>query len=291
MVSFKNMIKKQAAFFVVIPAVVWQILFLYIPLFLIVSASFFKRWQTFNLSGFTLHHYMDVIKVTHMTIIGWSLVQALIVTLICLFIGYPVAYFFALKMRRWKTVFLFFLTLPFWTNFLVQSYAWFFILEKQGLINWLLLKLGLIDVPLQLMYRQGTVILIMVYCYLPFMMLPLYNVLEKFNLTFLEAAYDLGATPRKTFFSITLPLTMSGIRNGVFLVFVPAFGEYVIPAVVGGNKHEYVGSLISDYFLQARNPALGGAFTVTSCLSLLLVIYLINQLLSGSTKSKRVVYE
>lgn len=281
--SFKN----YYAFFIAIPALVWQVLFLYIPLFFLLSASFFKRWPTFHVTDITLQHLRAVLTMHHAMIIGWSLAQALLIATLCLIIGYPVAYFFAVHMRRWKNFFLFFLMLPFWTNFLVQAYAWFFVLERAGFLNKMLLFLGIIREPLQILYTPLAVALVMVYCYLPFMILPLYGILEKFNLRLIEASLDLGASSVKTFLKITLPLTMPGIRNGFFLVLVPAFGEFAIPAIMGGGRYFYVGSLISSYFLESRNPAEGASFTVVSGCVVLVVVYILSRLMSGPVIPKK----
>ena len=272
-------LKKQAPFIVAVPALIWQVLFLYVPLLFLVSASFFKKWRVFNLSELTLANILGVLTKTHFKIIGWSCGQALVIAVMCLLVGYPVAYFFAVKMRRWKNFFLFFLMLPFWTNFLVQTYAWIFILEPSGVLNTVLRWLGIIREPLHILYTPLAVFLVMFYCYLPFMILPLYGVLEKFDLRLLEASLDLGATSTKTFFKITLPLTMSGVRNGFFLVFVPAFGEYAVPAIMGGGRFLYVGSLISSYFLESRDPTSGAAFTTVSGLFILVTIYLLSRIM------------
>jgi spermidine/putrescine transport system permease protein len=276
-----NTLKKQASFIAAVPALIWQILFLYVPLLFLLSASFFKRWPVFNVYDLTFTNIAAVITTAHFKIIGWSLIQAMTIATACLLVGYPVAYFFAVKMRRWKNFFLFFLMLPFWTNFLVQAYAWFFVLERNGLLNRFLLSLGIIREPLQILYSPFAVILVMFYCYLPFMILPLYGVLEKFDLRLIEASLDLGATSSKTFFKITLPLTMSGIRNGFLLVMVPAFGEYAIPAIMGGGRYLYVGSLISNYFLESRDPAVGSSFTTVSGCVILFIVLIISRVMAS----------
>ncbi len=258
------------AFFLAIPACIWQICFLYIPLIFVLSASLVS-----------LDVFSTVIDATHIKIIMWSLVRALFVATMSLLIGYPAAYYFAVQQRRFKAIFLFFLMLPFWTNFLVHVYSWFFVLEHNGLVNTVLLRLGIIHEPLQLLYTSFAVTIVMIYSYLPFMMLPLFNVLETFDISLIEASHDLGASPRTTFWKITLPLTMQGIRNGFFLVFVPVFGEYAMPTLLGGGKSLTVGGLISSYYLEARNPALGAAFTVVSCLFVLVTVWLLYQLLSS----------
>ncbi len=271
--------RQQINYFLTVPAIIWQILFLYIPLTFVLAASFFSHWDVISLTHLTLANFKAVANSIHLKIIFKSLVQSIFIATTCLLIAYPVAYLFAVSMRRWRTFFLFFLLLPFWTNFLVHIYAWFYILERHGLINSLLLKLGIISEPLSLLYTQGAIQLVMIYCYLPFMMLPLFSVLEKFNTTLVEASLDLGATPTQTFFKVTLPLTLSGIRNGFFLVMVPVFGEYAIPSLVGGDKYLNVGTLIGGYYLRARNPMVSAAFTVLSGIAILIAVRVIYELL------------
>lgn len=261
----KSSFVSQIPFMLAVPALVWQLLFLYAPVIFIVGRSFFKGgW-----SGFTLAHYQAVVTPVHLKIMGWSLSLALCNATLCALIAYPVAYFLVLRLKRWKNIFLFFLTLPFWTNFLVQAYSWFFILDKDGIFNHLLVRCGIVREPVYLLNSNFTVSLVMLYCYLPFMIMPIYSTLQKLSLQMLEASADLGATPRETFVKITLPLTLSGVRTGFLLVMVPSFGEYVIPVIMGGGRYHYVGTLITDYFLQAHEPALGAAFT---CLSVMLLI-------------------
>ena len=205
-------------------------------------------------------------------IIMRSLILATVTAIICLLIGYPVAYFLALYAGRWRTTLLFLLTLPFWTNFLTQAYAWFFILEKQGVVNSMLMRLHIISEPLMLVYNRFAVLCVMVYCFLPFMILPIYSVLQKLDWRLLEASQDLGASRWQTFMRITLPLSHSGIRTGLMLVFIPACGEFVIPMIMGGSRYMYVGSAITHYVLNARNEQMGAAFTVVSALALFTVL-------------------
>jgi ABC-type spermidine/putrescine transport system, permease component I len=154
-------------------------------------------------------------------------------------------------------------------KFLVHIYAWLFLLERDGLINKLLLSVGLISEPLFLSYSFGAMYVVMVYCYLPFMIMPLFSALEKIDKRLLEASADLGATPWQTFWRVTMPLSMPGIRTGLSLVLVPSFGEFIIPSLLGGSKYMLVGSLISYYFVIARNNGYGAAFTYVSALSLI----------------------
>jgi spermidine/putrescine transport system permease protein len=268
---------ENASFIFVVPAVLWQLFFLYVPLCLVVYMSFQFGAE---ITGFTFDHYKLILSSSpYFYIIGRSVVIAACVACLCLMCAYPVAYYLALKVsRRWKNVLLFLLTLPFWTNFLIQIYSWVFVLDQNGLINMVLLKLGIIQEPLHMINNTGAIFFVMLYYYLPFMIMPLYSILEKIQHDLLEASMDLGATHWQTFRRITLPLSMSGIKTGVFLVFVPAFGEFVIPAIIGGAHHLFVGSLISHYFLVARDSQLGAAFTIVSGFVLLTCALLFNWL-------------
>jgi spermidine/putrescine transport system permease protein len=272
--KLKTAFKQELPFFFYQPAIIWQVLFFYVPILFIFFISFKQIGAAF-LSGFTIDNYSQFFAGAFLKIMSRSIALAFFSALFCLIIGYPVAYYIARKADRWKNVMLFFLILPFWTNMLVQVYAWFAVLEHQGFLNLFLLKVGLIAEPLTLLNNRFAVYMVMVYYYLPFMILPIYAVLEKLDESLVEASRDLGATQRQTFMRVILPLSLSGVMTGFFLVFVPAFGEFVIPGLMGGNKLMYVGSLISYYYLVARNEPLGAAFTVVSCVALILSALLI----------------
>jgi len=262
--TIKSAIIRELSFIFSVPAILWQVLFLYFPLAILIYTSLHQS-------------YLFFVDMVYVRIIMRSLVLASGSAFLCLLLAYPVAYFLALKIERGKNILLFLLTLPFWTNFLIQVFAWFFLLDRNGIINVMLQKLGLISEPLYLLNNQFSIFLVMVYCYLPFMIMPLYSILQKMDHALLEASMDLGATKWKTFKKITLPLSMAGIKTGLLLVFVPAFGEFVIPALVGGSKYMLVGSLISYYFLVARNTRLGSAFTVVSGLILFACVFLFDR--------------
>lgn len=247
-----------------LPALIWQVFFLYIPLVLMVMYSLTKA----DLS-ITVEHYVKCINPLYISIIVRSLFLALGNAALCVILAYPIAYYLAFHVTRWKNYLLFFLILPFWISSLVQVYAWFFVLEKHGLINSLLLHSGIIHQPLQLLNTIGAVSLVLVYSYIPFAIMPIYSSLEKFDKRLLEASADLGATPWQTFIDVTLPLSALSLRTAFFLVLVPSFGEFIIPTLVSGGKQWYVGSLISHYFSIARNIHEGAAFTWISGITLL----------------------
>lgn len=207
-----------------------------------------------------------------------SIKIALVATLLCLLLGFPMAYAIALAPLPWRNLLLLLVILPFWTSFLLRVYAWMVMLGKQGLINNLLLSSGLIDEPLQMLYTDGAVYLGIVYTYVPFMILPLYATLEKLNPDIHEAAADLGAKPLRVFFDVTLPLAMPGIIAGSLLVFIPALGEYVIPALLGGLDSLMIGRTLYDEFFVNRDWPLASAVAIVLLLILILPIMLFQRL-------------
>jgi len=278
--KIKTFISENSSFIFSVPAILWQVLFLYVPLFLVLYTSF-KRSADSALLDITWEHYGALCNSAYFYIIARSAMIAFGVTLLSLVCAYPVAYFLALKVHpHWKNSLLFLLTLPFWTNFLIQIYSWVFVLDYNGLINMALLRCGIINEPLHMINNTYALFFVMLYYYLPFMLMPLYSILEKIQHDLLEASMDLGATHWQTFRRITIPLSMSGIKTGVFLVFVPAFGEFAIPAIIGGSKYMLVGSLVSHYFLVARDNQLGSAFTIVSGVILIVCALLFNWLCS-----------
>jgi len=207
-----------------------------------------------------------------------SIKIALVATLLCLLLGFPMAYAIALAPLPWRNLLLLLVILPFWTSFLLRVYAWMVMLGKQGLINNLLLSTGLIDEPLQMLYTDGAVYLGIVYTYVPFMILPLYATLEKLDPDIHEAAADLGAKPLRVFYDVTLPLAAPGIIAGSLLVFIPALGEYVIPALLGGLDSLMIGRTLYDEFFVNRDWPLASAVAIVLLLILILPIMLFQRL-------------
>lgn len=283
MKRLKSSFLQERTFFWTLPALLWQIFFLCVPFIFVIAVSFIAGMGTDSFM-LTLSHYRELFSPVYAMIILRSLFLAFSTACMCLLIGYPVSYYLAFHVQRFKNPLLFLLILPFWTNILVQVYAWFFILEKEGVINNVLQALGLIKEPLVLLNSMFAIALVMLYCFLPFMIFPIYTVLEKMDRTLIEASKDLGATSFQTWRRVVLPLSMPGIKTGFFLVFVPAFGEYVIPLLMGGDKYFLVGGLISYEVLINRDWAFAAAFTVCACLVLLGALYVINRLLSRSTR-------
>ena len=199
------------------------------------------------------------ISFNYLSIIARSVWLSLITTVLSLAVGFPTAFFMATRGRRWRTLLVFMVTLPFWTNLLVRNYAWILILRDHGTINGLLLSLGIIDQPLPLLHNQFAVAVGLTYSFLPFMVLPIYSSLEKIDLRLVEASFDLYANRWQTIRRIILPLAFPGIVAGCVLVFVPALGAYITPELLGGGKTLMIGNLIGFQFGAARNWPFGAA--------------------------------
>ncbi len=251
-----------------IPALIWQLLFFYIPLLIIVVTSFL-RTSSGGAQELTFEKIAHFLNPLYLRVIAFSLILALANVILCFLIAYPLAYFLAFKGKKIKNFLLFLLLIPFWTNFLLHVYAWFYVLEKHGFLNNLLQQVGLIKEPIILLNSTFAIMIMMVYYYLPFMVLPIYTSLERFNMSLIEASFDLGASWIQTFRRIILPLTMRGVRAGFFLVFIPSFGEFAIPSLMGGDKLMFVGNVVSEYILAEGTGSLGAAFMVVSCIILL----------------------
>ncbi|NBX40179.1 MAG: ABC transporter permease subunit, partial [Gammaproteobacteria bacterium] len=204
----------------------------------------------------------------------YSLKVAAVSTLLCLLIGYPMAYAIARARESTRNLLLMLIMLPFWTSFLLRVYAWVGLLKTDGVINNALLAAGLIDQPLSLLYTDFAVYVGIVYSYLPFMILPLYSNLEKHDLTLLEAAADLGARPVTTFLRVTLPLSLPGVVAGCLLVFIPAVGEYVIPSLLGRSDQLMIGRVLSDEFFANRDWPVASAVAIVLLVVLLAPIML-----------------
>ncbi|WP_085906056.1 ABC transporter permease subunit [Kiloniella majae] len=203
-----------------------------------------------------------------------SLRIAFISTVLTLLIGYPLAYSMAKAPSEWRPTLLMLIILPFWTSFLIRVYAWIGILKNEGLLNQLLMFLGIVDNPLQILNTDTAVFIGIVYSYLPFMVLPLYSSLEKMDGSLLEAAQDLGCTAISAFWKVTLPLSIPGIIAGSFLVFIPAIGEFVIPDLLGGSNTKMIGKTLWAEFFSNRDWPVASAVAVLLLLLLIVPIVL-----------------
>jgi spermidine/putrescine transport system permease protein len=243
------------------PLLVWVLAFVVAPAVIMLVYSFLHRGTLGGVVwAFTLDNYTAVADPTYLTIVVRSIVFATITTLLCLGAGYPVAYLIGRANEERRNLLLMLVMVPFWTSFLIRTYAWVTILKNQGLLNSILLGMGLISEPLEMLYTRGAVILGLVYTFLPFMILPIYSSVEKLDGALIEAALDLGAGPLRAFARVIVPLTQPGIAAGVLLVFVPALGIYAVNDIMGGGKVDMIGNIIEDQFKgAARNWPFGAA--------------------------------
>ena len=255
-VRVKEFLRTHWLFLLSMPAYLWQAYFLFIPLLFIFAYSV----MSFDTSTMiTLRHYGALFTSTYAHIFYNSCLLSALTGGLCLLIAFPVAYYLAVRAKRLKNVLLVFLILPSWTSFIIQIYSWFYLLQKNGIFSSLLFSAGLTSEPINLLNCYGATILGMVYCYLPFMVFPLYTVLAKMDPRLLEASADLGASRLQTFWRVVLPLSWSGIKVGSLLVMIPAFGEFAIPDLMGGFKDVYVGRSIMEKFLLYRDWYSGAA--------------------------------
>lgn len=258
-----------------LPAAIWLAVFFLLPIAFVFVLAFWERGAYGELiKSFTLENFGRVFDPLYGRVLWETLKIAVLTTVFCLIIGYPFAYTVTTVSKKRQSILLLLVTIPFWINFLVRSYAWIVILRSQGVVNTLLLELGLIQEPLQLLYNTPAVVLGMVYTLLPFMILPIYVSLEQFDKQRLEAAYDLGATPWKAFWTITWPLTMPGVAAGSILVFISSIGMFVVSDMMGGAKVSLIGNVIQNQFLGARNWPFGAALSFMLVLFSILLIYL-----------------
>ncbi len=276
--SFLSYLRNHPAASIVLrlaPVLFWMLMFLLIPLALVLVVSLATRGVYGGVVyKFTFENYIRFIDPIYLKLLIDSVYVALLTTLACLGLGYPFAYYVARSNPKYRNLLLMLVMLPFWTNFLIRTYAWMVILRTEGVINTVLQNLGLIQDPLSLLYNQGAVLLGMIYGYLPFMVLPLYASIEKLDQSLLEAAQDLGANPVQTFWKVTLPLTLPGVAAGSILVFVPALGMFVVPDLLGGAKSMLVGNLIQNQFLAARNWPFGAAASIIVMVVSLVMVFL-----------------
>jgi spermidine/putrescine transport system permease protein len=242
------------------PLLVWLILFVVAPSILLIVYSFAERdvlgRVVFN---FTWENYIRAFDWKWLKILLDSIWYAFLTTIICMVVGFPVAWFIGRSPARYRNLLMTLVMIPFWTSFLIRTYAWITILSRDGFLNAALLAGGLINQPLVMMYTPFAVVLGLVYNYLPFMILPIYTSVEKLDNALVEAAYDLGAGPVRAFSKVIIPLTQPGIAAGALLVFVPAIAMFAITTLMGGGANPTIGEVIQKQFTSARNQPFGAA--------------------------------
>ena len=267
---------------------VWLVGLVLLPLIYLFAVSFARRSAYGTIEWhFGLWNYVRAFQPLYLEIYWRSLWIGLLTTAVCAVMGYVVAYVLALRISsQWKAPLLMLAVIPFWTSFLIRTYAWMIILRTEGLINEALISLHLIHDPLRLLYTPVAVFIGLVYGQLPFMILPLYAVLQKLDPALLEAAEDLGASSWRTFLSVTLPLSRQGLVAGSVLVFISSVGAFITPDLLGGARSMMVGNLIQNQFATVRDQPFGSA---VAFLLTVVVLALVVAGLRGSQKSAREV--
>ena len=245
------------------PAAAFTVVLFLIPLSIVIGYSFLTRGVYGGVVGpWTFENYQRLFDPLYGVILWRSLVMSITATALCLLIAFPLALFIARADARWKNIYLYLVILPFWTSFLVRTYAWMFLLRDSGLINSILLSLRIINEPLPLLYNETAVVVGLVYGYLPFAVLPLFSNLDRLDKNLLEAAADLGAKPWQTIRHIVIPLCAPGLRAAGILVFIPCLGAYLTPDLLGGGKSIMIGNLIQNQFTTARDWPFGSAISL-----------------------------
>lgn len=249
----------------VLPAAVWLGLFFTLPLVIVILISLVERGRAGGVRlplEFTFEYYRRLSDPLYLGILRRSARIGLTVTGLCVLLGYPLAVFMSRLPPRLRNAMLLLVMIPFWTNFLVRTYAIKLLLSADGLVNTALVASGLTAAPLNLLFNEFAVVLGLVYGYLPFAVLPMYASVEKFDDRLMEAAADLGASLRRAFWRVMLPLTLPGVLASVVLVFVPVVGAFITPDILGGGKIEMIGTLINRQFGVARNWPFGSAMSL-----------------------------
>ena len=255
-----------------LPARVWMAIFFAAPMGIVCAYSFLTRGDYGGVEHpWTAENFTRLADPLYLAILWRSLWIASLSTAICAVLGFPLALFIA-RAGRFRNLYLQLVLLPFWTSFLVRTYAWLFILRDTGLINTVLAGMHLIHTPLQLLYNDGAVLLGLVYNFLPFFVLPLYATLERMDPALIEASADLGARPFSTLWRVIVPLSAPGIAAGCVLVFIPCLGAYLTPDLLGGGKSVMIGNLVQNQFTTARDWPFGSAASLVLMLASALLL-------------------
>lgn len=258
-----------------VPILVWIGFLVGIPLIFVFVLSFLSRDSLGTIVfQFTLENYQRVLSPIYLRVFLNSLLLAFLTGLVTMIIGYPVAYFTANLEPKKRALSIGLIMLPFWISSLLRTYGWMILLGNSGIINNLLLSVGIIERPLPMMYKFGTTLIGTAYMLIPFMIVAIFNSVDKLDHSLLEASYDLGANRRQTFFNITLPLTIPGVAGGFTLVFIPALGMFYVSDLLGGGNTIFLGNLINTQVTRGRNRPLAAAFSVAMILVVLVVISL-----------------
>ena len=266
--------KKHSKIWVsVIPLYIFTLIFVAGPLIYMIALSFMTRAEVFGVVGeFTLDNYKKIFEPIYLKTFAESLKLAFTSTILIILLGYPYGYFMAKLSSVWKKRMMALLMIPFWTSALIRLYGWIIIFRSNGVLDSVLMGLGITKDPLKLLYTYPAVVVGMVYALLPFMILSVYSSAEKMDWSLVEAARDLGASPMKAFLTVTLKLTLPGLLSGVVLTFVPSMGLFFIADILGGNKVVLVGSIIQEQLTKGRNWPVAAALSVVLMIMTSLII-------------------
>ena len=254
--------KSAASHLLLAPAAAWLLIFLVLPAAGLVALSFARNGAYGQIVwSLGLQNYRRAFDAKYIPVLLRTLGFAGATTAICLVLGYPLAYFLSFRAGKWRNAMIIGLMVPFWTSALVAFYSWMIILGKEGLLNSALMRFGFISSPIGILYTPFSVLLGLVYFYLPFTVLPLYGSLEKVPRSYVEAAYDLGADRWTAFLKVTLPLSLPGVIAGALLTFIPCLGDFLTAELLGGPRFYLLGNLISNQFLMAQDWPFGAALT------------------------------
>ena len=261
------------------PVAALLILLVAVPLIYVLVMSFCRVDEYYNVVyKFTLSNYTKLLSVEYVKIYGRSLLISFITTVVCVLIGYPFAYIIARTKISKKKLLYMLVIIPFWTNSLIRIYGWRSFLGNSGWLVKTLMFLNIINEPVDFLYKTGTTVLGMVYCFVPFMVLPLYTAIEKLDGSLLEASSDLGAKPLRTLFEVIIPLTSGGIFSGCIMVFIPCLGYFFVSNILGGGNTDMIGNLIERQFKSANNWPLGAALSIILILLTLLLVKIYQKL-------------
>ena len=267
--------RQKRWFCLVLPMYIFSILFVLGPLLYMIALSFATNHEGLGVTfRFTLENFRKMADPVYVGTFVQSFQVAIMTTILVVVIGYPFGYFMAKQSKRGKRLLMFLIMVPFWTSSLLRMYGWIIVLQAKGIVNTVLIRLGLIRVPIKILYSYPAVLIGMVYALLPFMILSVYSSVEKMDWTLVEAAKDLGASNWKAFSTVTLKLTLPGLLSGVILTFIPSVGLFFIADILGGNKIVLVGSLIQDQLGRGGNWPFAAALSVILMILTSLMIYL-----------------
>ncbi|HSG45700.1 MAG TPA: ABC transporter permease [Anaerolineales bacterium] len=303
MMKFFRHNEKRQLLGLISPGALWILIFFNLPLLIMLFISFVERGRAGGIQippVYTIDNYRLFFNACatefagptcnpwlYLGIFGHSVRIGIVVTFWCIVVGYPLSYFIAKQKPIWRDALMILVIIPFWTNFLVRTYALKSVLATEGLLNTFLMNLHLIGKPLEMLFNEFGVILGLVYGYLPFAILPMYTSIEKFDHSLMEAAADLGASPRRAFWRVMLPMTLPGVVAAFVLVFVPVVGAFVTPDIMGGGKVEMIGTLINRQFGVARNWPFGSGMSMI--LMVLVLIGVIAYFRSGSEDQRSAI--